>query len=57
MLRDVVSFILRTGLVVGLWGLVWSFVEGKTQMTRILRAALLVLGLLFVWAVLSITGA
>ena len=57
MVREVISFILRIGLVVGLWGLVWSFVEAKTQMTRILRAALLVLGLLFVWAVLSITGA
>jgi len=57
MVRYAVSLILRIGLVVGLWGLVWSFVEPKTQMMRILRAALLVLGLLFVWAVLRTTGA
>jgi len=57
MVRDVISFVLRIGLVVGLWGLVWSFVEPKTQAMRILRAALLALGLLGVWAVLSIVEA
>jgi len=57
MVRHVISFVLRIGLVVGMWGLVWSFVEPKTQALRILRAALLVLGLLGVWAVLSIAEA
>ncbi len=57
MVRDILSFVLRIGLVVGLWGLVWSFVEPKTQAMRILRAALLVLSLLGVWAMLSIAGA
>jgi len=57
MVRDILSFVLRIGLVVGLWGLVWSFVEPKTQAMRILRAALLVLSLLGVWAMLSIAEA
>jgi hypothetical protein len=55
--KDIISFVLRIGLVVGLWGFVWSFVEPRTQLMRVLRAALLVLGLLGVWAVLTIAGA
>lgn len=57
MVRDVIAFVLRIGLVVGVWGLIWSFCEPKTQALRVLRAALLVLGLLGVWAILSIAGA
>ncbi|MBN2136548.1 MAG: hypothetical protein JW720_01955 [Sedimentisphaerales bacterium] len=57
MVREMISFVLRLGLVIGLWGLVWSFVQPKTQAMRVLRAALLVLGLLVVCAVLSIAGA
>ena len=57
MFREALSFVLRLGLVVGLWGLIWSFVQPKTQLLRVVRALLLVLGLLFVWAVLSVTGA
>jgi len=55
--REVIWFILRIGLVIGLWGLVWSFVEPRTQAMRVLRAALLVLALLGVWAILSIVEA
>ena len=54
MVREVISFVLRVGLVIGFWGLVWSSVKPKTQAMRVLRAALLVLGLLGVWAVLSV---
>jgi hypothetical protein len=57
MVKDIISFVLRIGLVVALWGFVWSFVEPRTQLMRVLRAALLVLGLLGVWAVLTIAGA
>jgi hypothetical protein len=57
MMRDVISFIMRIGLVIAVWGLIWSVAEPKTQAMRILRAALLVLSLLGVWAVLSLTGA
>ncbi len=55
--KDIISFVLRIGLVVAVWGFVWSFVEPRTQLMRVLRAALLVLGLLGVWAVLTIAGA
>ncbi|MHC4742681.1 MAG: hypothetical protein ACYS8Z_12255 [Planctomycetota bacterium] len=57
MIQEVISFILRVGLVVAVWGLIWSAAEPKTQAMRILRATLLVLSLLGVWAVLSITSA
>ncbi len=56
MLGDILSFVLRIGLVVALWAFVWKFVEPRTQLMRILRAALLVFGLLGIWAVLKIMG-
>jgi hypothetical protein len=57
MVREVILFVMRAGLVIGLWGLIWSVAEPKTQAMRILRATLLVLSLLGVWVLLSITGA
>jgi len=56
MLRDIVLFILRLSLIVFLWAFVWKFIEPKSQLMRILRAALLVLGLLVVLTILKITG-
>jgi hypothetical protein len=56
MLGDILSFVLRIGLVVALWAFVWKFVEPRTQLMRLLRAALLVFGLLGIWAVLKIAG-
>jgi len=56
MLGDILSFVLRIGLVVAFWAFVWRFVEPRTQLMRILRAALLVFGLLGIWAVLKIAG-
>ncbi len=56
MLRDMVFFVLRISLIVTLWISVWKFIEPKTQLMRILRAALLVLGLLVVLSILKITG-
>ncbi len=53
---NIISFLLRILLVVVLWFFVWRFIEPKTQLMRILRAALLVLCLLGVLAVLKITG-
>jgi hypothetical protein len=56
MLRSVVFFVLRVALIAALWASVWKFIEPKTQLMRILRAALLVLGLLVILAALRITG-
>jgi hypothetical protein len=56
MFRDVVLFVLRISLIVALWAFVWKFIEPKTQLMRVLRAALLVLGLLAILAMLKITG-
>jgi len=56
MLRSIVFFVLRISLIAALWAFVWKFVEPKTQLMRVLRAALLVLGLLAILAVIKITG-
>jgi hypothetical protein len=56
MFRDVVLFVLRISLIAALWAFVWKFIEPKTQLMRVFRAALLVLGLLVILAMLKITG-
>lgn len=56
MLRDLISFVLRMGLVAAVWAFVWRLVQPRTQSMRILRAALLLLGLLAILAVVRITG-
>jgi len=56
MFRDIVLFVLRISLIVALWAFVWKFIEPKTQLMRVLRAALLVLGLLAILAMLKISG-
>jgi len=56
MLRYIVLFVLRLSLIVMFWAFVWRFVEPKTQFLRVIRAALLVLGLLAILAMLRITG-
>jgi len=56
MFGNIASFVLRIGLIAAIWAFIWRFVEPRTQLMRILRAALLVLGLLVVFAVLRITG-
>ena len=56
MFRSIVFFVLRISLIAMFWAFVWRFVEPKTQFMRIIRAALLVLGLLVILAMLKITG-
>jgi len=56
MFINISSLVLRMLLVAVTCAFVWQFVEPKTQLMRILRAALLVLSLLAVLAVAKITG-
>ena len=56
MVSSLVSFVLRISLVVVLWAFVWRYVKPRTQLMRILRAALLVLGLLAVLAGIRVAG-
>ena len=56
MFGSLVYFVLKISLIVTLWAFVWRYVEPRTQAMRVLRAALLVLGLLGVLAVVRITG-
>jgi len=56
MFTDFISFILRISLIVALWAFVWKLLEPRTQLMRILRAAVLLLGLLGILVVLRMTG-
>ena len=56
MLESILSFALRVWLIAAFWAFIWRFVEPRTQFMRILRAALLVLGLSGILAVLRLTG-
>jgi hypothetical protein len=56
MIQRLVFFVLRISLIAALWAFVWKFIEPKTQLMRVLRAALLVLGLLVILAMLKVTG-
>ena len=40
------SFLLRLGFVALLWAFAWLLIQPRTQLMRLLRAAVLVLGLL-----------
>ncbi|MFH1718862.1 MAG: hypothetical protein ABIF19_16015 [Planctomycetota bacterium] len=56
MLINIASLVLRMLLVAVTCAFAWRFVEPKTQLMRVLRAALLVLSLLAVLAVVKIAG-
>jgi hypothetical protein len=56
MIANIISYVIRICLIASLWILVWKCIEPKTQLTRILRAAVLVLGLLAVLALTKING-
>ena len=55
-LSSIISFVLRIWLIVAFWAFIWGLVKPKTQMLRILRATLLLLGLLGILAALKIAG-
>ncbi len=56
MFKQFLLFLLRMGLIAVLVAFIWRFVEPRTQQMRILRAALLVLGLLGILIVLRLKG-
>ena len=56
MLTNFITFILRISLIVVLWAFVWRLVQPRTQLMRILRAAVLLLGLLGILFILRNTG-
>jgi hypothetical protein len=56
MVEGILTTFLRLWLVIAFWVFIWWFVEPKTRYLRILRAALLVLGLSGILAVLRVVG-
>ena len=56
MFGNIASFVLRIWLIAAFGAFIWRFVEPRTQLMRIVRAALLLLGLLGILAVLRIAG-
>ena len=57
MVIGTIIFVLRLCLVAVVGTFLWRLIEPKTQQARILRAGLLVVGLLITWAVVRIIGA
>ena len=56
MFKTIVFFALRFSLVIAIWAFIWRYLEPKTQLMRILRAALLVLCMLGAMAVVKSMG-
>jgi hypothetical protein len=56
MIQGVLVLVLRIGLVVVLWALVWGLIQPKSQLMRVFRAAVLVAGLLVILAVVRLAG-
>jgi hypothetical protein len=56
MIATIVSFVLRLCLIGALWAFIWRSMEPRTQGMRILRATLLVLGLICVLALIRVTN-
>jgi hypothetical protein len=57
MFKDLISFVLRISLIAGVCAFAWRLTQPKTQLMRVIRAALLLACLLAVLAVLRIAGA
>ena len=54
MFRSIIFLVLRLSLIAAIWAFIWRYLEPKTQLMRIIRAALLVLCLLGVMAVVKL---
>jgi len=57
MVGSAIIFVLRVCLVMVVGAFFWRLIEPKTKQARILRAGLLVIGLLVTWAVVRSIGA
>jgi hypothetical protein len=53
---EMFSFFMRLSIIVCFWVFIWSCMKPKGQLMRVIRAGLLVLVLLFVLAVMRISG-
>jgi hypothetical protein len=56
MLGDILLFVLRLAFIVVFWSAIWGLIKPRSQLLRIARALLLVVGLLGILAVLRMTG-
>jgi hypothetical protein len=56
MLGGFVLFVLRLSFVVFFWAAIWGLIKPRSQLLRIARALLLVVGLLGILVVLRMTG-
>jgi len=56
MIRGVIAFVLRIGLVLAFWAFVWGMIQPKSRRMRVFRAAVLVAGLLAILAVVRLAG-
>ena len=56
MARDFILLFLRISLIATCWIFVWQFIKPRTQLMRILRAALLVIVLLVILVAIRTTG-
>jgi hypothetical protein len=56
MFISILCFVLRLSLIIAFWVFVWKLVEPRTQLMRIFRAALLLVGFLGILALLRVTG-
>ena len=56
MVGSVIIFVLRICLIATIWAAVWRYVEPKTGVMRVLRAALLVVALLLTLAAMKTLG-
>jgi hypothetical protein len=56
MVGSFILFVLRMCLIATIWAAVWLYVEPKTRVMRVIRAALLVVALLLTLAAMKTFG-
>jgi len=56
MVGSFILFVLRVCLIAVIWAAVWLYVEPKTKVMRVIRAALLVVALLLTLAAMKTLG-